>query len=523
MRKLLIALAVAVVAVAIVLLATGSDDDDAYLVRAVFDNSSFLVEGEEVRVAGATVGKIEQVDVTRPGEIDSYEDGRPQAIPGKAVLVMRIEDPGFQDFRRDANCLIRPQSLIGEKFIDCRPTIPRAPGSEPAPPLREIGDDQPGGGQYLLPLENNSSTVDPDLINNINRLPYAQRFRLILNELGAGLAGRGEDIEEVVERSNPVLRDVNRLLGTLGAQRNRLAQLSADSEQILSALARERTSVAGFFSNAGAAAEASAERGPSLEASFQKLPEFLREFRLTMRGLQGFSDAAAPVFSDLGRASPALTRATEALAPFSDASTVALKSLGATGEQAGPLIRAADPVVRKARDLARSGAGPTTNLAKFFVSTKKTGGWDGLVDLIYNTTASFNEFDQYGHFARGLITLSNCLDYEMAPKSGCAANFNGPGASISSAFDAAAMYRQIQEELAEMEGEATESGAVEAPSSAADEAAPPAPAPEVPAPAPDLGEGEELDEGAQGEEQELDATAVPSRPQRALLDYLLGP
>ncbi len=520
MRRLLIALAVALVAVAIVLIATGSDDDDAYLVRAIFDNSSFLVEGEEVRVAGATVGKIESVDVTRLGEIDSYEDGRSQAIPGKAVLVMRIEDPGFQDFRRDASCIIRPQSLIGEKFIDCRPTLPRAPGSVQALPLREIGDGEPGEGQYLLPLENNSSTVDPDLINNINRLPYAQRFRLILNELGAGLAGRGEDIEEVIERSNPVLRDVNRLLGTLAAQRNRLAQLSADSEQILSALARERTSVAGFFSNAGAAAEASAERGPSLEASFEKLPEFLREFRLTMRGLQGFSDAAAPVFTDLDRATPAFTRATEALAPFSAASTVALRSLGATGEEAGPLIRAADPVVRKTRDLARSGAAPTTNLAKFFVSTKKTGGWDGLVDLIYNTTASFNEFDQYGHFGRALITLTNCVDYVTGPGSPCVANFNGPGAGASSAFDAAAMYRQIQEEIAEMGGEATESGAVTAPSSAADEGAP-APAPE--APAPGLGEGEELGEGEQDEDRELGAQTMPSRSQRALLDYLLGP
>ena len=529
MRKLLIVLGVALVAVAIFLLAGGRNDDDAYLVRAIFDNSNFLVEGEEVRVAGATVGKIEAVDVTRPGEIASYEDGRPRALPGKTVLVMRIEDPGFQDFRRDASCLVRPQSLIGEKFIDCRPTIPRAPGSEPPPPLREIGDGEPGEGQYLLPVENNTSTVDPDLINNINRLPYAQRFRLILNELGAGLAGRGEDLEEVIDRSNPVLRDVNRLFGTLAAQRNRLAQLSADSEQILSALARERTSVAGFFSNAGAAAEASAERGPSLEASFRKLPEFLREFRLTMRGLQGFSDAAAPVFSDLGRSAPALTRATEALAPFSDASTVALKSLGATGEEAGPLLRAADPVVRKARDLARSGVAPTTDLAKFLVSTQKTGGWDGLVDLIYNTTASFNEFDQYGHFGRSLITLSNCIDYVSAPTSSCSANFNGAFAGASSAFDAAAMYRQIQEEIAEMGGgEATDGGAVAAPPSAAAETAePPSPAPE--APTPNLGEGEGLDEGEelpedeQNESQELGAEALPSRPQRALLDYLLGP
>ncbi len=517
MRKLLTALALVAIAVAVVLIATGGEDD-AYRVRAIFDNSNFLVEGEEVRIAGATVGEIEAVDVTLPGEIDSYEDGRPRSVPGKAVLVMRIDDPGFQDFRRDASCTIRPQSLIGEKFIDCRPTLPRAPGSELPPPLREIPDGEPGAGQYLLPLESNSSTVDPDLINNINRLPYAQRFRLILNELGAGLAGRGEDLKEAIERSNPVLRDVNRLLGTLAAQRNRLAQLSADSEQILSALARERQSVAGFFSNAGAAAQASAERGPSLEASFRKLPEFLREFRATMRGLEGFSDAAAPVFTDLGRSAPALTRATKALAPFSAASTVALKSLGAAGEEAGPVLRAADPVVRKARDLARSGAGPTTELAKFFVSTKKTEGWDGLVDLIYNSTASLNEFDQYGHFGRALVTLSNCVDYVIAPTSGCSSNFNGPGAGISSAFDPIALYRQFEEELEALGGEATESGAVAAPASAAEEGAeaPPAPEPQ-PAPAPDLGEGEGLDGEGEGEDEGEEDQEL------ALLDYLLGP
>jgi phospholipid/cholesterol/gamma-HCH transport system substrate-binding protein len=517
MRKLLIPLALIVVLVAAVLLVTGRDDDDAYVVRAIFDNSNFLVEGEEVRVAGATVGTIEAVDVTREEEIVSYEDGRPRAIPGKAALVMKIENPGFQDFRRDASCVIRPQSLIGEKFIDCRPTLPRAPGSRPAPELREIPEGEPGEGQYLLPLENNSSTVDPDLINNIYRLPYAQRFRLILNELGAGLGGRGEDIEAAVERANPVLRDVNRLLGTLAEQRNELARLSSDSERILSALSRERQSVAGFFSNAGAAAEASAERGPQLEASFRKLPAFLREFRATMRGLEGFSNAAAPVFTAFGRSAPAFTRATKALAPFSAASTVALRSLGAAGEQAGPLLRAADPVVVKTRNLARSGVRPTSDLAKLLVDTRKTGGWEGLLDLIYNTTGVFNEFDQYGHFGRGLIRLSNCVDYVVAPTSGCSANFNGPNAGASAAFDPGALYRQFQEELEERGGETADEGAIEAPRGAAEPAppAPAAPAPEPPAPglpAPGLGEGEELEEEAAEANENL-----------ALLDYLLAP
>lgn len=505
MRKWLLAAAlVAAIVVVVVLVSGGGSSSNGYVVRGIFDSGGFMVSGEEVRVAGATVGEIESVGVTMPGEVDSYKNGKPQAVPGKAVIAMKIEDPGFQDFRSDASCLIRPQSLIGEKFVDCTPTLPRAPGSKPPPELKQIEAGKPGAGQYLLPLENNSTSVDPDLINNINQLTYAQRFRLILNELGAGLAGRGEDIEEAVKRANPVLRDADRVFGILNAQRDQLAQLASDSEEILGPLSQQRSSVAGFFANAGAAAQASTEKGPELEASLQKLPAFLRELRQTMGSFEYFSKAGTPVAESLAKAAPALTQATRALTPFSAASTVSLKSLGATGEVAGPKIRAADPVVSKIRDLATSGAAPTTELAQFLVSTRKNGGFDGLADLIYNSTASSNEFDQYGHFARTLVTLTNCNLYSTAPTSGCSANFNGPGSSASaSAFDSAAAYSRIQSELAGLGGGT---------SAEASAAVPPAAAQEVPAPQASLGEGEQLG-----------ASAKAAAPQRALLDYLLGP
>ncbi len=464
MRRLIIAAALVAAVVAVVLLVSGGGGgSNGYLVRAVFDNGAFMVTGEQVRVAGANVGTIESVDVSMPGQTVAYRDGKPVAIPGKAIIVMDITDPGFQDFRSDASCQIRPQSLIGEKFVDCRPTLPRAPGSPPSPPLKKIPDGEEGAGQHLLPLGSNGTSVDPDLINDIQTLPYAQRFRLIFNELGAGFAGRGEDLEVLIKRANPVLRDADRLFGILSGQRDRLAQLASDSDEILRPLARERTHVAGFFTNSGAAAQASSERGPQLEAALQKFPTFLREFRLTMRSLQGFSDAAAPVFSDLGKAAPSLTDATRTLTPFSEATTVALKSLGETGEEAGPIFREADPVVRKARDVAVSGVEPTTELAKLLTNVEQTGGWNGLVELIYNTTASINGFDQYGHFGRTLLTLSNCLDYveESVGTSGCSARFNGENASEAgdSSASAASLYRLLQRELmAETGGTAAEEG-----------------------------------------------------------------
>jgi phospholipid/cholesterol/gamma-HCH transport system substrate-binding protein len=457
-RPIIAGLLVAAV-VAVVLIASGGGGGNAYMFRAVFDNGSFMVKGEQVRVAGANVGTIESVNVSKPDETVAYRHGEPVAVPGKAIIVMKITDPGFQDFRGDASCLIRPQSLIGEKFVDCRPTLPRAPGTPPPPPLKKLPSGQPGAGEYLLPLGNNSTSVDPDLINDIQSLPYAQRFRLIFNELGAGLAGRGKDIEVLVKRANPVLRDVDRLFGILSAQRDRLAQLVSDSEAILGPLSRERAHVAGFFTNAGAAAQVSAENGADVEASLRKLPRFLREFRLTMRSLKGFSDAATPVFTDLGRAAPSFTEATRLLTPFSEATTVALKSLGVAGEESGPVFAEADPIVREAGTLAKSGVVPTRELAKLFTSIKKTGGWDGLVELIYNSTATLNGFDQYGHFSRTLVTLSNCLDYEphAIGGSGCVARFHGENAGSISSTSTAELFRLLQHELAKQSGGVTAS------------------------------------------------------------------
>src|ERR1700759_5717015 len=280
---------VAAVVVAIVLLSGSSGE--GYVVRAVFDNGSFMVAGEQVRVAGANVGTIKSVSVSLPGEPTAIEGGKFVDVPGKAIIELEISDPGFQDFREDASCEIRPQSLIGEKYVNCTPTVPRAPGQQPAPALKQIPAGDPGAGQYLLPLGSNQTSVDPDLINDINALPYAQRFRLIFNELGAGVAGRGEDLEAAIKGANPTLRSVDKLFGQLTEQKDELAQLAAESQEILEPLTREKEHVVGFLAHSGEAAEASSAHGPELESALQKFPTFLVEFRETMKNLKEFSDA----------------------------------------------------------------------------------------------------------------------------------------------------------------------------------------------------------------------------------------
>src|SRR5262249_39332840 len=178
------------------------------------------------------------------------------------------------------------------------------------------------------------------------------------------------------------------------------------------------------------------------------------EFESTLKSLQEFSTAGTPVFNDLNRATPALTESTRALTPFAAAGTVSLKSLGASGEVAGPTFVEADPIVRKARNLAKSGVVPTSELARFLVSTNKSNGFQSLVDLIYNGAAATSEFDEFGHLLRTLVTIVDCAEYSLPGKSGCSANFTGPFAveSSASASSEAQLYSHAEEVEAERSG-----------------------------------------------------------------------
>ncbi|TMK72297.1 MAG: MCE family protein [Actinobacteria bacterium] len=157
MRRV-IATAALLATITLVFVAQGSGGSGgSYEIRGIFDNGAFLVTGEDVRIAGAKVGSVASVDVTMPGEWANRDES---PDPGKAVVVMDITDAGFQDFRQDASCIIRPASLLGEKYVDCTPTQPRAPGTKAPPPLETIPSDQPGAGQHFLPIESNGKEVD---------------------------------------------------------------------------------------------------------------------------------------------------------------------------------------------------------------------------------------------------------------------------------------------------------------------------------------------------------------------------
>ena len=404
------------------LVTTGAGDGGSYKVRAIFDNAGFVVPGEDVKIAGVKVGQVDSMDVTRDF---------------KAAVVLDIQDPAYQDFRSDASCQVRPQSLIGEKFIECEPTQPRAADAELPPALRKI-DDGAGEGQYLLPVSNTKQSVDLDLINNVMRLPYRQRLSLIVNELGTGLAGRGTELNAVIRRADPALKEVDEVLKILASQNKVLSNLARDSDTVLAPLARERRHVASAIEHSSNVAEATAERRRDLEADIERLPRFLRELRPTMRRIGGLSDQATPVFAALGNEAPDINRMIRELGPFSRAGIPAVESLGDASVIGTPAMRDLLPITKDLRRFAKTARPVGKTAAAVLESFKRGRGVERLLDYAFYQVAAVNGFDRFGHYLRARLILNTCSRYYTEPVDGCSARFASSSAQAASARAASA-------------------------------------------------------------------------------------
>lgn len=394
----------------------GGEGGSGYQVRALFDTAAFIVKGEDVKISGVKVGKIRSLSVTPDN---------------KAAVVLDITEPGYQDFRKDATCTIRPQSLIGEQYVECVPTQPRAEG-EPLPPALAEIEDGPGAGQRLLPTEQTRTTVAIDLIGNINRLPVRQRLSLIINELGIGLAGRGEDLNAVIRRAAPALEETDKLLDLVADQNQVLAKLATDSDQIMRPLAREREHITGFAKRSSTVAAATVERQAAFRANFQKLPGFLRELTPTMRRLGQFSDATLPVATNLRVGARAINELIQRTGPFTRAATPALADLGDVGDVGIPALRRSLPIVRDLRAFGRQVVPVADDLEALLTSFRRNEGIERFMDTFFYTVQATNGFDQFGHFLRAGLLVNSCSEYAVTPAPECLSRFS-PTSTASAA------------------------------------------------------------------------------------------
>ena len=118
MKRILLSAVILLAAVAFVVIAGGASSGNASgTYKIELDNAFGLVTGADFKVAGVPAGTIKAIDLDQKTL--------------HAVVTVQVTNAGFGQFHKDATCQSRPQSLIGEYFIDCDPGTRQSPVLKP--------------------------------------------------------------------------------------------------------------------------------------------------------------------------------------------------------------------------------------------------------------------------------------------------------------------------------------------------------------------------------------------------------
>jgi virulence factor Mce-like protein len=395
-RAAVILLVLAVGAAAALAIGAGNGgSNNEYTVE--LDNAFGLIEGGDLKIAGVRAGKVKSLDLDQKTK--------------RALVGIEITQTGFGSLRSDVTCSSRPQSLIGEYFLDCEPGH--------SPKLLPKG--------ATIPVSHTSSTVAPDLVNDILRRPFRERLSIIIGELGAGVAGNGDNLNAAVRRASPALRETDKVLKTLAAQSRIINNLNHDADGVIGDLNANRKDVGRFVVSAGNAATASAERRAQLAEGFRRLPAFLEELRPTMAALGRVATAQTPTLRNLNASAGQLETLFKRLGPFADASRPAFRGLGSASKTGDAAVKSAKDTVGLLSQFAGGAPELANNLAIILkhiddrdhaveADPRSPGGkgytgLEALLQYIYDQVLSINTFDSEKHMLKITPILGRCADY----------------------------------------------------------------------------------------------------------------
>jgi virulence factor Mce-like protein len=171
-----------------------------YDLKANLPNAAQLVNGFEVRIGGARVGFISDIQAKRRKDGSTY-----------AEVTMKL-DKDIEPLPEDSTLLVRPRSAIGLKYIQITPG-------------KDIADKQGLEAGSTIPISQaRPAVVELDDVLNMFSDKTRVGSRNGLDGYGGGLAGRGRDINTAIEDFVPLLTDLEPVARNLSDPRTRLGR-----------------------------------------------------------------------------------------------------------------------------------------------------------------------------------------------------------------------------------------------------------------------------------------------------------
>lgn len=364
----------------------GGSGDDAYVVRAVVEDSAGLRENSDVKVGGVPGGTVKKLELT-------HED--------HALLTMEL-DPETVPVGAGARAHVRPVNLLGEKYVDL-----------------DVGDlRRPQRSGTTIPVARTGVAVELDDVLNMLTPDTRGALRILINEAGVAMVGAGTDFNGLLDELPPALDKIEDLLAQLGGESQTIRRLIAQGDRVIAPITDRRTDLAGLVDSAQRALEETGKRRTALGATVAAAPGALGQLRTSLQELDAAARELTPSAALLQRSAPSLTQALRALPAFTQAAGPTLRTARAVSPALTRLGRESTPQLRRLEPTARRLAAFARDLEPLTASFDEGGAFDALLGLVDGWARTIQTSDGLGHVFRLRVQLDEELATSLLQRHG---------------------------------------------------------------------------------------------------------
>jgi phospholipid/cholesterol/gamma-HCH transport system substrate-binding protein len=298
------AVVIALVAVGIIVLSSGS----TYQVRAVFQNASQIVSGDQVEVAGNPIGTVSNIALTRNGE---------------AQLTLSISNKAFDPLRRGTQATIRELSLSGiaSRYVSLTPG-----------PVNHAAIADHG----VIPTSDTTSEVDLDEIFDTLNGPTLKGLQDLFQGSASQYKGSGKLAQQALQYLNPAVAASSMLFRELNRDTGKFTNFIVKTSNLVSDVATRSSDLSGLVSHLSTTTQALAAQRTNLASSLQQLPPFMRLANTTFVNLRSALDDLKPLVDDSKPVAPKLEKLLVQLRPLARNSVPTLNDLSSIISRPGP-------------------------------------------------------------------------------------------------------------------------------------------------------------------------------------------
>ena len=270
---------------------------ESYRVTAYFPEAFALAKESDVRIGGVSVGKVKTAELA-PAD---------RRVNGKDTIAAELEiEPEFAPIAEDARAILRTKTLLGETYIEL--TAGTEPGTDPAPvalgtaanvsdaEAEEVESIEEGGTLGIGRTE--EQTQIDEVFNALDEETRASFQRWQANAAIAS-RGRGLDLNDALGNLGPFVSDASEVIEILERQKAELKGVVRNTGAVFEALTERDQALARTIVGSNNTFAALADQERALAETFQILPTFERESRLTFERLDAFQEHASPLIRDL--------------------------------------------------------------------------------------------------------------------------------------------------------------------------------------------------------------------------------